>query len=258
MSDEHNPKRRERGPAARRPERLVPRRSLTHAWRLALLLVSGPPFHLKREASGSTAPYGDRAALASKVEKERTRFHRLSAEHMMERSDALHEAEERRQAANSVDRQISRGRARGEGHRCRDIRCSGAERRGDSAQLSPGDRAIGRDRPRDGLGRSARRPIFRLVRRTARPAPRRSVGDVRIRHDGEGQHRSQEPRVDRHRQIRGRLRLRNGALPTPTRRGEGAAIGPPGDGRLGAAHRRIRAGVYKLDRRLAVQHPAGT
>ena len=42
---------------------------------------------------------GDREALESEVERERTRFHRLSAEHMMEQIDALHDAETRRRAA---------------------------------------------------------------------------------------------------------------------------------------------------------------
>lgn len=42
---------------------------------------------------------GDREALEAEVERERTRFHRLSAEHMMERIDALHDAEARRKAA---------------------------------------------------------------------------------------------------------------------------------------------------------------
>ncbi|HUR16063.1 MAG TPA: hypothetical protein VMZ33_02150 [Candidatus Limnocylindrales bacterium] len=42
---------------------------------------------------------GDRDALQTEVERLRTLFHQLSAEHMMDRIDALHEAEDRRQTA---------------------------------------------------------------------------------------------------------------------------------------------------------------
>ncbi|MEA2678041.1 MAG: hypothetical protein QOJ81_2182 [Chloroflexota bacterium] len=41
---------------------------------------------------------GDRAALEAEVVRHRTAFHHLSADHMMERIDALHDAEERRHA----------------------------------------------------------------------------------------------------------------------------------------------------------------
>jgi len=42
---------------------------------------------------------GDRDALSAEVERHRENFHRLSASHVMERIDALHEAEARRAAA---------------------------------------------------------------------------------------------------------------------------------------------------------------
>ena len=43
---------------------------------------------------------GDREALEAEVERGRTEFHRLSAEHMMKQIDALHDAEARRKAAS--------------------------------------------------------------------------------------------------------------------------------------------------------------
>jgi hypothetical protein len=42
---------------------------------------------------------GDRETLEAEVERHRSQFQRLSAEHMMERLDALHEAESRRSSA---------------------------------------------------------------------------------------------------------------------------------------------------------------
>ena len=42
---------------------------------------------------------GDREALSAEVERHRDHFHRLSARHMMDRIDALHDAEARRMAA---------------------------------------------------------------------------------------------------------------------------------------------------------------
>jgi len=44
-------------------------------------------------------PDGDRDALAAEVERHRGRFQRLSAEHMIDRLDALKEAESRRAGA---------------------------------------------------------------------------------------------------------------------------------------------------------------
>jgi hypothetical protein len=47
----------------------------------------------------SEAADGDGAHWAAEAERWRTEFHRLSGDHMMDRIDALHEAEGRRRAA---------------------------------------------------------------------------------------------------------------------------------------------------------------